>query len=369
MAEQASAGEKVLPPSARKIEQSREKGQVAKSQDLNAAVTLLAALLSFWLFGPLAMERLTQVTQFYCSEAHLLQADAQQVQAAILHVIMLLAPVFVPLMLLIAAAGVGINIAQFGFVFSSKALIPKFDRINPISGMKRFFSLRILVELIKSILKLTIVTYVVWLTLRGRTEEILSLTHMSAWDAGIAVWLLIVSVWWRIALAMLALGLLDFGFQRWQYMQELRMTQQEAREELKQLEGDPKVRQRIRNIQRQMAMQRMMGDVPDADVVITNPVRFAIAIRYDAQNMKAPEVVAKGTRIVAERIRDIAAEHNVPIVERPELARLLYKTLEVGQAIPDDLFKAVAEVLAYVYQIDRRDSKIQERLFEVPAVS
>ena len=168
-------------------------------------------------------------------------------------------------------------------------------------------------------------------------------------------------VWLRVVLAMLILGIIDYGYQRWQYMQELRMTVQEAREETKEVEGDPRIRQRIRQVQRQMAMQRMMREVPEADVVITNPTRFAVALRYNAREMEVPVVTAKGARLVAERIREIAAENDVPIVQKPDLARMLFRTIEVGQPVPEDLFVAVAEVLAFVFEIDRRAEKVQER--------
>jgi flagellar biosynthetic protein FlhB len=157
------------------------------------------------------------------------------------------------------------------------------------------------------------------------------------------------------------IGIVDYAYQRWQYNRDQMMSQQEARQELKQLEGDPLIRQRIRSIQRQMAMQRMMAEVPEADVVITNPTTYAVAVRYEPAAMDAPRVVAKGARLVAERIRERAAEFEVPIVERPELARLLYRTVEIGHNVPEDLFRTVAEVLAYVYQIDRRAAKLEER--------
>ena len=168
-------------------------------------------------------------------------------------------------------------------------------------------------------------------------------------------------VWLRVVLAMLVLGILDYGYQRWQYLQELRMTVQEAREETKEIEGDPRIRQRIRQIQRQMAMQRMMRAVPEADVVVTNPTHFAVALRYDAREMEVPVVTAKGARLLAERIRALAGEHRVPIVQKPDLARMLYRTIEVGQPVPENLFVAVAEVLAFVFEIDRRAEKIRER--------
>jgi len=172
---------------------------------------------------------------------------------------------------------------------------------------------------------------------------------------------LVMTVWWRIALAMLVLGILDYGFQRWQHNRDLMMTVQEARQEAKELEGDPRIKARVRHIQRQMALQRMMAGVPAADVIITNPTTYAVALRYDMAEMSAPVVVAKGARLLAERIRNIALEHTVPIVRKPDLARTLYRTIEVGQPVPENLFRAVAEVLAYVYEIDRRADKVRER--------
>ncbi len=177
---------------------------------------------------------------------------------------------------------------------------------------------------------------------------------------------LIVAVWWRVVLAMLAIGLADYGFQYWQRERDLRMTHQEMKEEMREMEGDPKIKRRVRQLQRQMAMQRMMAEVPTADVVVTNPTHYAVALRYDLEGMGAPQVIAKGMRLLAARIREIAVAHDVPIVQKPELARLLYKSVEVGDQIPEDMFRAVAEVLSYVYQIDRRAEKrrARERFFD-----
>jgi flagellar biosynthetic protein FlhB len=172
---------------------------------------------------------------------------------------------------------------------------------------------------------------------------------------------LVAAVWFRAALAMLVLGILDFGYQYWQYQQDLRMSVQEAKEEAQQLEGNPRIKQRIRQIQRQMAMRRMMADVPKADVIITNPVTYAVALRYDMDTMDAPLVIAKGARLLAKRIREIGEENDVPIVEKPDLARALYKNIDVGKPVPENLFRAVAEVLSFVYKIDRREEKRRER--------
>ena len=170
---------------------------------------------------------------------------------------------------------------------------------------------------------------------------------------------LVAAVWWRIALAMLVLGVLDYGFQYWQHGQDLRMTHREAREETKEMEGDPHVKRRIRQLQRQIAAQRMMAEVPEADVIITNPTHYAVALRYDLEHMQTPVVTAKGARLIAQRIRELAIGHDVPIVQKPELARTICRTVEVGDPIPEGLYHAVAEVLSFVYQIDRREAKIR----------
>lgn len=360
MAEQ-TAGEKTLPASPKKIQDAREKGNVPKSADLSAAATLFASLLILWGLGPFTIERMLRATRYYFSDAHAVVTEHSDMQVLLVQALSFTAPIVIPLMLMLLVVGIVVNVAQFGFLFSSQALTPKIERLNPIAGFQKFVSLRSFVELVKSLSKLTIVGYVAWLTLRNRGPEVLSLMHVSVWDASIVVWDLLLLLWFRIALAMLAIGIFDFAYQRWQHGRDLMMTVQESRDEMKTLEGDPRIRQRVRQIQRQMAMQRMMAEVPEADVVITNPTTYAIALRYDIANMEAPTMVAKGMRRMAERIRDIAVESGVPIVERPELARGLYDAIDVGQPVPEDLFRAVAEVLAFVYEIDKREEKVRER--------
>ena len=356
-----TGGEKTLPASPRKIQQQREKGNVAKSQDLSAGVTLVAAFLALYFLGPAAFRELLSATRHYFSEAHLPLAGAADVQGLAMQAILAAAPMVLPIMVALLVAGVAANIAQIGFMVSPQAMLPKFERLNPISGFQRFVSMRALVELIKSLAKLSVISYIAYISVRTRTSEILSLTHMSPAAAATIAWDLVLTVWWRVALAIFVIGLFDFAFQRWQYGRDLMMTHHEARQELKEMEGDPQIRQRVRQIQRRIAMQRMLGDVPDAEVVITNPITYAVALRYSVDDMESPIVVAKGARIMAERIRSIAEENGVPIVEKPELARDLFRTVEVGQPIAPDLFRAVAEVLAYVYEIDERLSKREER--------
>ncbi len=356
------ASEKVLPPSPRKLQQAREKGNVARSTDLNSGFLLLVAGIGLYVLGPLAIGRLLVMTRYYFGDAWTISVLPGDMQPLLIQAMLLAAPVVLPFMVLLMAASILINVSQIGFLFSGQAMQPKLERLNPIRGFQRFVSVRALVELIKSLTKLSAIGYITFLTVRPRVPDILALMHSSPLASGIGVWDVLFAVWWRVGLAMILIGLFDFAFQRWQHQRDLRMTRQEAQDELKQLEGDPRIKQRVRQIQRQMAMQRMMADVPEAEVVITNPTRFAVALRYEAGEMAAPTVVAKGARRTAERIRELAIEHEVPIVERPELARALFRDIEIGGHVPENLFKAVAEVLAYVYEIDKRESKIAERM-------
>ncbi len=356
------ASEKVLPASLHKLQKAREKGNVARSADLNSGVLLLAAALGLYALGPFTFAQLIGLMRYYFTDAATISVEPGDMQSLLAQVLLFAAPVVFPLMLVLMATGILINVTQIGFIFSSQALQPKLERLDPIRGFKRFLSLRSLVELTKSIAKLSVIGYIAVSTVQSRSSDILELMHSSPWAGGIAVWNVLFAVWWRVALAMILIGLLDFAFQRWQYLQDQRMTRQEAQDELKQLEGDPRIKQRVRQIQRQMAMQRMMADVPEAEVVITNPTAYAVALRYEPAKMEAPRVVAKGARRVAERIRELAVENDVPIVERPELARALFRDIEIGGHVPESLFKAVAEILAYVYEIERRESKIAERI-------
>jgi len=360
MAEQ-SGGEKTLPASPQKRNRAREEGNVARSQDLSAAVALLAALAAMRYLGAPMFERLVAATRYYFDHAAVLEPGVDSAQSLAIQGLIWLAPIVLPFMLVMLVAGVAASILQVGFLFTTKPITPKLSKLNPLNGLLNFFSLRTFVELVKSVFKVALVLYITWITVRGRLGDYVSLMGLTPLALLPAVAAMVVTLWWRIALAFLALGILDYGFQYWQRERNLMMTVQEAKEELKEYEGDPRIKQRIRQIQRRIAMQRMMAEVPKADVIVTNPTRFAVALRYDMAEMAAPVVVAKGARILAERIRDIAMANDVPIVQKPELARAMYRTVEVGHPVPENLFRTVAEVLAYVYRIDRRTEKIHER--------
>jgi flagellar biosynthetic protein FlhB len=353
------AGEKSLPASGRKRQRAREEGNIARSQDLSAAVTMFAALLAMQFLGEWMFGVLVDTGRYYFNSLDLLRIEAPQAQWFALDALTRTGYCVLPIMLVLLVAGVFINFVQVGFLYAPNMLIPKFNKVNPFTGFGKFFSIRALVELVKSLLKLSIVGWVVWVSVRDRTPELLLLMQSTPWEASMILSGLVLIVWWRVVLAMFVLGLLDYAFQKWQYERDLMMTAQEAREESREMEGDPRLKSRIRQMQREMAMRRMMTAVPEAEVVVTNPTTYAVALRYDPNAMEAPVVVAKGQRLVAQRIREIAAENDVPIVERPELARNLFRSVELGQAVPEHLFRAVAEILAYVYQIDRRQSKQQ----------
>lgn len=356
-----TGGEKTLPASAQKKRKAREEGNVARSQDLSAGAVLAIALLAMVLFGRPSMEWMVEAGRFFIGGAGDMRIDETSPQTLAIQVSYWTAMASWQIIAMLLVGGLALNLMQVGVLFTAKPLQPKLSRLNPFTGMTRFFSMRSAMELAKSLAKLAAVTGVVYFALRTRVDELPYLMELTPWGLVVAVSQLVVDVWWRIALAMLAIGILDYGFQWWQHDQDLRMTYREARDEAKELEGDPHIKRRIRQLQRQAAAQRMMKEVPKADVIITNPVRYAVALRYDPQTMESPRVTAKGARLVAQRIRDLAVEHDVPIVQKPELARAMFRNVEVGQAIPEDLFHAVAEVLSFVYRIDRREAKRRER--------
>ncbi len=354
-------GEKVFPPTPRKKERAREEGNVARSQDLTSAVGLFAGLIALWFVPPFTYVYFLDMFKHFLGEKWILSITPENIQLLFLEITKYILIGALPYVLIMMAGGLAIAFAQVGFLWTGKPLIPKLNRINPISGFKKYFSLRTYYELAKNIAKLALLIVVVYYALRNRWQEILSLPYFSVFDILYLTANLFLALWWRIALALLVLGIIDYGFQWWQREQDLRMTMREMQEEIKETEGDPAIKRRVRQMQKQIAYQRMLREVPKADVIITNPTRLAVALRYDMKSMSAPVVVAKGARLIAEKIREIAIQHQVPIVQKPELAQVLYKTVNIGEPIPENLFRAVAEVLAFVYQIDRRAEKISER--------
>lgn len=342
--------EKTEPATPKKRQEARKKGQVAQSREIPSVAVLLAALTVFYFGGSWMFGQLMEITRYILRQVasiHLGVESAHTLMFILFQRIMLL---LAPLMLFVAAAGVASNVAQFGFMLTGESITPKFSKLNPLSGFKRLFSLRSGMELVKSVFKVVIVGGMAVITLKKEVGVIPALIELKITDILAYIGSVSLKIGFYTCLILLILAGLDYFFQRWQYERDLRMSKQEVKDEHKQREGDPMVRSRIRAAQREMAMRRMMAAVPDATVVITNPTHLAIALKFD-RSMPAPLVVAKGAGHIAERIRDIAGQHGIPIVEQKPLARALYKQVEIDRYIPAELYHAVAEILAYVYRL------------------
>jgi len=341
-------------PTPRRREEAREKGQIARSNDLTSAIMLLAAIVFVRFYGPVMigdLKGLVMETLHWMGDP---QGDGREYYGQAWVVAWGMLKILAPISLFLMAMGLAANWAQFGFIWATEPLVPNFDKINPFNGFRRIVSLRGAEMLASSLLKVAAALLVLWLRFRADLGRMLLLPEMSIQPALNAVSSLLFRAGMELVIILLALAILDFLFQRWQHEQDLRMTKEEVREELKRMEGDPTIRARRRQIMRRMILQHMMRRVPEAEVVITNPTHLAIALKYDEDTMTAPEVVAKGERLVAERIKQIACQHGVPVVENKPLAQAMYRAVEVGTQIPRQFYEAVAEVLALVYGLDER---------------
>jgi flagellar biosynthetic protein FlhB len=335
--------------------EARRRGQVALSREVPSALILLTSLGVFYLAGAFVFERLFALLGgTFSSLGTVRLSTVAQATAFALDLFQVIVALLVPFFLPFLVAGFLGNVAQIGLEFHAQSLQPKLAQLNPLAGAKKLLSLRSLVETVKSVLKIVIVGGIAYAVINGHLEEFPPLMRfelVEIWDFACR---LVIKLTFYVCLALIVLAALDYFYQRWQYEQSLKMTKQEVKDERKQAEGDPQVKARIRSLQRQAAHQRMMAEVPKADVVITNPTHLAIALRFEPQEMAAPRVVAKGADFLAERIKEVAREHDVPLVENKPLAQALFKVAEIGDFIPVDLYRAVAEVLAYVYRLKGR---------------
>ncbi len=356
MAEQDS--DKTEEPTAKRLTEAREKGQVARSVDLNSALILLAATSVLWFWCDtladatldIIMECLMAIPNYEALPGNLV---AHARQGFILLLIMVL-----PMLLTSALVGVTANVSQFGFLFSTKALAPKFAKIFGLQGLKKMFSMNSLVELIKSLFKMGIVGAVGASVVHARYEECLA-----AIDTGLNNFVRLLrdvslEILVKCSLVLLLLGIIDLFYQRWKHNKDLKMTKQEVKDESRSTDGDPHIKGKIRNLRMQMHRKFMMQEVPKATVVITNPTFIAIALRYEQGIDEAPVVVGKGKRLIAEKIRDTAKERGIPVIEDKPLARGLYDIAEVGQQIPPEFFGAIAEVLAYVFSLKGSTARV-----------
>jgi len=350
MAEQ-SFEEKTEQPTPRKRQELKEKGEVAKSKELPSVAVLLAALISLSLFGSFMYNHIQIIMKGAFSLPSIHNFNIPEflkfAQNIIGRLIILLSPLFAAIFITAILS----NIMQVGFILSGESIIPKLSKIDPIKGFGRLFSKQAFMEFIKSLLKLSIVGGIAFLTVKDEMNNFVLLGDMELNSIFVYILKIFFKIFIRCSLAMIILVVFDYAFQRWEFEKRIKMTKQEVKDDFKKSEGDPLIKSRIKSIQMEMARKRMMQAVPEADVVITNPTHLAVALKYDSSTMNAPKLIAKGSRKIAEKIKDVASKHRIPILENKELARNLYSLVEVGQEIPPELYQTVAELLAYIYRL------------------
>jgi len=349
--------EKTEAPTARRKQEAREEGNIARSQDLTASMTLLATVILLNIFG---MHMLTSmklaVENMLSSQFGHNPTRPDDLNGMFAYALRIGVAGSAPLLLSIAGVTLLAAISQVGFILTGKPLMPQFSRMSPLSGFKKLFDARAGVRLVMSLAKVALIAAVAGWVIYDDLPQIMLLTELDVGPLFAASCELVYALALKLALLLVALAVFDYAFQRWQHDKDLRMTKQEVKEEMKRMEGDPLVKQRRSRVARQLAMQRIGQAVPTADVIVTNPTHFAVALKYDPKTMRAPKVVAKGADFLAMHIRQLAAANGVPIIERKELARALYANVEPGQEVPPEFYNTVAEILAYVYRIGGRKS-------------
>ncbi len=355
MADQA--GEKTEQATPQRREDFRKKGQVAQSRELSTFLLLLGACFIIGALGSYFFQQIYLLFNGVYTDAIVAAARQGEYQKALLFSFERAAYLLLPVFLITTVLSFFSSVVQVGFLYNEEALQLKFDRLDPIQGLKRVFSLKSVVDGLKAIAKVLVVGSIVYLILRSEINQVgllveFSISQLMTYFGDVSLKLVI-----AVTIFMAILSGIDYAFQRWDLEQKMKMTKQEVKEETKNREGDPLIKARVRRTQREMAQKRMMADVPKADVIITNPTHISVAIQYQA-GMQAPVLLAKGADNVAMKIREVAKEHGIPLVENKPLARTIYKTLKIGQVIPRELYEAVAEVLAYVYRIKRKKAGV-----------
>jgi flagellar biosynthetic protein FlhB len=345
-------GEKTEEPTGHKLGKARSKGQVPKSMEITSGLVLLAAGSTLVLLAPMGWDRMVGMFRHFIWRFTEIDATSPDLWPWLYTALRETFIMILPVALVIMVIGVAANVYQLGgFILNSEAVSFKIDKLNFIAGFRRLFKIKSLVECLKSILKLAIIGFFAYLVINSHMEEFAVMSEMEPVEIALLTLKVVVELFYKVVLVLLILGFFDFAYQKWQFMRDMRMTKQEVKDEYKQMDGDPKIKARIRQIQREASKKRMLASVPKADVVVTNPTHFAIALVYNSALAPAPLVLAKGQDLLAQRIKDIAREAKVPIVENKPLAQALYKAVEVGETIPLEFYKAVAEVLSYVYRL------------------
>ena len=351
---QLFAGEKTEPATPRRREEARKKGQVAKSGEVGTAFLILVGFLTLSLLGSFLAANLQDLVRHFLQSLHHWNGDQKGLQAIFLVAFLKWAVIVGPILLSLLLTAFLAQAVQVGFLSSPEVLQPKLSRINPIEGFKRIFSKRALMEFFKSISKVSLVGYLVFSHIRNNLQRFPNLCLSDLNQSAALINSVIYKLSLQVGLFLLVVAALDYWYQRREFEDSIRMSKQEIKEEFKEMEGDPLVRSKIRQRQRQIASKRMIQAIPSADVVITNPTHYAVAISYKPEKMGAPQVVAKGMGFIAQRIKEEAEKHDVDRVQNPELSRALYQTTAVGEEIPAELYPAVAEVLAFVYRLKKK---------------
>lgn len=346
-------GEKTEPATPKKLEKAREEGQVAKSQDINTAVLLIILFGSLRIFGGYMLDRIQTAFQTlygcisdYATEEFNAARVMSLLQYGMVEIIWIILPIIA-----LGVLGVFVsNVVQVKWKVTGKPLRPKFSKLNPIKGFKRFFSKDKLVELLKAVLKLSVLFYVVYSSLQNEWGMIVNIYQLDLWSALTLIVDLVLNISFKICIVFLVLAFADWYYQKRKFQTDMKMTKQEVKDEYKNAEGNPQIKGQIRRKMQEVSRRRMMQALPEADVVITNPTHLAVALKYDKEAAEAPVVIAKGADFLAQKIKDTARENQIEIVENKPLARMLYHNVEIGDQIPPELYQVVAEILAYVYE-------------------
>ena len=354
------ADEKTERATPKRRSKARSEGQVSKSQDMNAAVTLSVGVALLLIYGSFIFDKFKSITRITFTNLDPDLITRESFLGYLSHYISEVITILLPIMAIMLVTGIAVNYFQIGPLLSFKAIKPDITKLSPskiLAGFKKFFNLKSFVELLKSLLKTIIVVAIGYSVIKKHELEIVALLGSEIMFSLSTITGIIAELTFKICLVLIVLGIIDKKYQDYEYEKSLKMSKQEIKDERKNIEGDPKIKARIRSAQMKFATQRMMGAIPTADVVVTNPTHYAVAIRYDTSKAAAPQVIAKGVDYLAFKIRDIAEANKVPIVENPPLARTLYKIVPLEGLIPADLYVAVAEVLAFVYRTNKGKRK------------
>lgn len=354
MAEESDSGDKTEEPSQYRLEESRKKGDVASSQELSSVLVLAGTLLALALSVVFILEEMQNYIHWLygLSFKEVFQPDVGK--KVFYQTIKVGAKCIAPCFLTAFCIGFFAKVSQVGFIFAPDVLNLKLDRVNPLNGIKKIFSMKSIFTAVKGVFKFAVIIGISYLVLRSEFPKFIGFFHSTSLDSILHAKVIFSKLAFSILGGLAVIAAIDFIWEKFQHTKKLRQTKRELKDELKEKEGNPEIRQKIKSIQREMAQKRMMAEIPEADVIVTNPTHLSVAIKYDSKNMVSPKVVAMGADHMAMRIRQIAKKHDIPMVEDVPLARALYKTVKVGEMVPRNLYKAVAEVLAFVYRLNRK---------------